>query len=91
VPGTRGKITILRRRAARGESLFHPGDEVMDPFDRARVPRKCRRNDNLLGWRIVDERDYRQRYTLRVSKHRHTPRWTPEEDEQSDDSDDWDF
>lgn len=59
LPGTAAKLRILRRRAARGERLFHPDDAQMDQAKLARVPVISRGNFKIIGWEIVEERDWR--------------------------------
>lgn len=64
-PGTHGKIAVMRRRLAAGYHLHHPKDAPIDAADVARLPLLHPKNDKLVGWRILDEVQFR-RVTDRV-------------------------
>lgn len=61
LPGTAGKLRVLRRRAMRGEALFHPLDARMDADGAARIPVLAPGNFRIIGWQIVEEKTWRAR------------------------------
>lgn len=60
LPGTPGKKRVLRRRARRGERLWHPLDARMDEPGIVRVPILSKKGFRIVSWKTVAEKELRQ-------------------------------